>query len=170
MTLLVSSAALAQQDSSAAPVLTPAPRATAIPPVSVTRDLAELGPRERAYVEPIPEGYRPVGRINGWPLAIGFGVFGVSYRSAVTAVLRTLVLDGGAAAERKLPLLVPIVGPFIVRERETLEMVFGVGQAIGLSVLVVGALWPSRVLLRKDYRATVLPTVGPGTVGAAGTF
>jgi hypothetical protein len=150
-----------------------ATQAQAVPTLSLTPvapTLAERGPRERSYVEPVPDGYRPVRRVNAIPVALGLATFGISYRSAVTAVIRTWVFDGGDAAARKLPMLVPVVGPFLVRERETLELVFGIGQSLGIAATLVGLLWPRTVLLRKDYRAFVLPTVGPRAVGVAGAF
>jgi hypothetical protein len=142
------------------------------PPVAI--DITERGPKERSYVatEPIPEGYRPVRRFNAWPLAIGIAVFGLSYRSAVTAVIRTAVLDGGTAAKNRLELLIPVVGPFVVQDKSTTEQVFGIAQAVGLSTMLFGAFFRRTILLRNDYRAgvTVTPMFGPGTLGAAGTF
>jgi hypothetical protein len=143
--------------------------------------LAALGPKELPYTAgaSIPEGYRPVHRIDSVMVATGFATFGIAYRSGVTTVIRSLILETRSETNAKLPLLIPVVGPLLVpaRFRQPLEVMFGGVQLIGVSLLTLGFFLPKTILLRNDYkhdgsprRTSVTPFVGASTVGVAGTF
>jgi hypothetical protein len=143
--------------------------------------LAERGPKSLPFTSgaSVPAGYRPVHRIDAVMVATGFATFGIAYRSAVTTVIRSLILETRSESHAKLPLLIPVVGPLLVpaRFRQPLDVMFGGVQFVGVSLLTLGFFLPKTILLRNDYKddgsprkTSVTPFIGPSTVGVTGTF
>jgi hypothetical protein len=163
-------------DETLPPLATPDAAPVVPPPEPIVENvpaqpaIAALGPRERAYVEPIPYGYRPVTRTNKLMVGIGIGTFALAYKSTVSAIVESVIRFGFDHAKGQLPLLVPVVGPWLTADPRTLDYVLGGFQAAGVVIGTLGFLFPRTILLRVDYQARIHPTIGPRTLGLQGSF
>jgi hypothetical protein len=163
----------------------PAPLSQTTQPSYVPQSVALSGPAEiKNYNEgdPIPPGYKPVERVRRGAVIAGGSVFAGLY------FLSALVAAGGAdSSEGSNPvaaLWVPGVGPFIqmVSTDSAVANVFlaidGVGQSLGLAMVIYGLTSPKTVLVRNDLASAdkpkirAVPMTGNGTTGMAlvGTF
>jgi hypothetical protein len=152
------------------------PYATAYPPPTYSPYGPPPGapqpPKQLDYDEgqPIPAGYHRAERARPGPVIAGSITFGVLWLASVlTSVIGTPLGD-----DNLRDLWIPVVGPFITISREDSNRstptlaIDGVGQAIGLGLLVWGITSPRTVLLRNDISGVELhamPIVSHKTAG-----
>lgn len=138
-------------------------------------------PPTRAYKEggEIPDGYHLVSKSDKTAIAIGMSLFGLAYGMSLVGG-SIMSLSGGSRSEQYIPLLIPVIGPFVTMgtvERHppmatmTLD---GITQVTGLIVTIVGAVNKDHVLVRNDLGdgASLKPNVyvGPRSVALEWRF
>jgi hypothetical protein len=127
---------------------------------------------------PIFSGYHLAEERPRWPLAYGIPVFGLGYLSAVAATLGGLVVGGDS--DSFLPILVPVVGPFIglatadawlesAGERALLVACAGL-QLTGIGLTALHWALPAKKVLLLDAEVQIRPLLSPTAGGLAATF
>jgi hypothetical protein len=171
--LLAAAPALAQE---------PPPPPPAYEPVPVTPSLVyHVPPSPTGYVprpigdwqegEPIPQGYYPVKRMRTPLVVAGAITLGSLYLTS--ALGGAIASDSGAGSGKSL--LVPVFGPFAMAGLQGsttggfVLVLDGLGQAAGLTMLVIGLAMPKTTLVRGDVakvQITPVPmTFGPSSAG-----
>ena len=134
------------------------PYATAAPPSGVPD-----APKQLDYEEgqPIPPGYHLKEKVRLGPVIGGSVSFGVLW---LTSLLGGAIATG-LGDDDASDLWLPVIGPFITIAREknststSLLAVDGVGQAVGVGLLIWGISSPRTVLLRNDLAGIELHAV-----------
>jgi hypothetical protein len=168
-----------------APTATYAPYATAYPPptyspyATAPPPAPNDAPKQLDYEEgqPIPPGYHLKEKVRVGPVVAGSCTFGVLWLISIfTSTIGTALGDDDVR-----DLWIPVVGPFITiarvdNNRSTPSLAIdGVGQAVGVGLLVWGISSPKTVLLRNDLagieiHATPMVTGKSAGFGLGGMF
>jgi len=150
-------------------------------PVYVPQSIALSGPAEFTYEEgqPIPDGYHLATRTRRGPIVAGAVTFGTLYLfSAIAAAGSGDAHQGGTNPEGAL--YIPGIGPFIQLGSTTTQtgtvvlVADGLGQSLGLALLIYGIANPKNVLVRNDLGKPMITPMRMGKdgygLGLTGSF
>lgn len=128
--------------------------------------------------QPIPEGYRLQTRVRKGLVAGGAGTFGGLWLASILAA--SVATSANEDDDKWMPLYIPVGGPFATiatvgsSSAGTLALMLdGLGQAGGLTMLIVGAALPEKRLVRENIAGTSLsiaPTFTGNGLGVVGSF
>jgi hypothetical protein len=128
--------------------------------------------------QPIPEGYRLQTRVRKGLVAGGAGTFGGLWLASIFVASAATSANGDD--DRWVPLYIPVGGPFAAiatlgsDSLGTLALALdGLGQAGGLTMLIVGVALPQKRLVRENIAGTSLsiaPTFTGNGLGVVGSF
>jgi hypothetical protein len=111
---------------------------------------------------PVPAGYHVVGRARKGPIVGGAVTFGVLYFFSILAAAASA--DANHGNSNAAALYIPAVGPFLQATQSDSQsskvtlVADGIGQTVGLALLIYGLTSPKNVLVRNDYaKATITP-------------
>lgn len=124
----------------------------------------------------IPPGYRLETRTNKPFLITGVSLFGLAYGLSLGASL--IILGGGGSRSGEIaPLLVPLIGPFIMTgsadEGNTTFLLDGITQAIGVTLMSIAIFKKDQLLVRNDIKLSKAAPevfVGPKAASLRWTF
>jgi hypothetical protein len=130
---------------------------------------------------PVPPGYHPVQRVRKGAIIGGAVTLGALW--AISAFGAAIVHDAnanGGGTDNADALFIPVLGPFVQMSRTTsatgnlFNLVDGLGQSAGATLLIWGLTSPKTLLVRNDLGMTLMPTPyvssrGAG-LGLTGTF
>lgn len=132
-------------------------------------------PREMPYdpTQPIPPGYQVESRVNRGLVIAGGVTFASTYGLSVLASI-AFATESQREADRFLPLLVPLGGPFITigtsdaKGTETMLLLMdGLGQVAGVTMFIIGMTSKTDMLVRSNQPTGAVPNVLLGASSGA---